>query len=65
MSDKFQRRAIISGGGNRRSILAEEDHEFCFVSVELEPLETCVVVEFIYWKCRHSAVFEVRAMSSA
>jgi len=46
-SDKFQRCAIVREGGNRRSILAEEDHDFGFVSVELEPLETCVVVEFV------------------
>ena len=32
-------------GGNRRSIFAEEDHDFCFVSVELKPLATCVVVD--------------------
>jgi len=47
MSDKFWRCAIVREGGNRRSILAEEDHDFRFVSVELEPLETCVVVEFV------------------
>ena len=47
MSDKFQRCAVVREGGNRRSVFAEEDHDFCFVSVELEPFETCVVVEFV------------------
>ena len=28
-------------------VFAEEDHDFCFVSDELEPLETCAVVEFV------------------
>ena len=46
--DKFQRCAVaVREGGNRRVTPAEEDHVFCFVSVELEPLETCVVVEFV------------------
>ena len=47
MSDKFQRSAIVRDGGNRRVTLAEEDHVFCFVSVELEPFETCIVIEFV------------------
>ena len=47
LSDKFQRCAIVREGGSHRSILAEEDREFCFVSGELEPLETCVVVEVV------------------
>jgi len=46
-SDKFQRCAIVRQGGNRRVIPAEEDHDFCFVSVELEPFETCIVIEFV------------------
>ena len=33
-----------SEGGNHRVTPAEEDHDFCFFSVELEPLETCIVI---------------------
>ena len=29
-------RAIVREDGNHRSIFAEEDHDFCFVSVESE-----------------------------
>jgi hypothetical protein len=25
----------------------EKDHNFCFVSVQLEPFETCIVIEFV------------------
>ena len=64
-SDEFQRRAIVREGGNCRVTFAEEDHDFCFVSAELEPFETCIVIELFSWSCRFSAVFEVRAMSSA
>ena len=39
--------AVVREGGNRRVTAAEEDREFCFASVELEPLETCAVVEFV------------------
>ena len=38
--------AVVRESGNSRVTPAEEDHDFCFVSVELEPPETCVVVEF-------------------
>jgi len=40
-SDKLQRCAVVCEGGNCRSSPADEDHEFCFVSVQLEPFETC------------------------
>ena len=33
--------AVVREGGNCRVTPAEEDHDFCFVSVELEPFETC------------------------
>ena len=46
-SDKFQRCAVVREGGNRRVTAAEEDHDFCFVSVPLEPFETCIVIEFV------------------
>ena len=46
-SDKFQRCAVVREGGNRRVAPAEEDHDFCFVSVELEPSEACIVIEFV------------------
>jgi hypothetical protein len=29
------------------SNLAKEDHDFCFVSVQLEPSEPCKVIEFV------------------
>ena len=45
-SDNFQRCVVVREGGNRRGTFAEEDHDFCFVSVELEPFETCIVIEF-------------------
>ena len=45
--DKFQRCAVaVREGGNRR-VFAEEDHDFYFVSVQLEPFETCLVTEFV------------------
>ena len=44
-SDKFQRCAVVREGGNCRVTPAEEDHDFCFVSVE--PFETCIVIEFV------------------
>ena len=46
-SYKFQRCAVVREGGNRRVTAAEEDREFCFASVELEPFETCKVIEFV------------------
>jgi len=46
-SDKFQRCAVVREGGNCRVTPAEEDHDFCFVSVELEPFEKCIVIEFV------------------
>ena len=46
-SDKFQRCAVVREGGNRKVTPAEEDHDFCFVSVELEPFKTCIVIEFV------------------
>ena len=46
-SDKLQRCAVVREGGIRRVTPAEEDHDFCFVSVELEPFETCMVIEFV------------------
>ena len=64
-SDKFQRCAVVREGGNRRVTFAEEDHDFCFVSVELEPFETCIFKNLFSSICRFSAMFEVRAMSSA
>ena len=39
--------AVVREGGNRRVTPAEEDHDFCFVSVQLEPFETCIVIEFV------------------
>ena len=44
LSDKFQRPrcAVVREGGNRRSNSAEEDHDFCFVSVQSESFETCM-----------------------
>jgi len=45
--DKFQRCAVVREGGNRRVAPAEEDHDFCFVSVELKPFKTCKVLEFV------------------
>ena len=36
-SDKFQGCAVVREGENCRSIPAEKDHDFCFVSVQLEP----------------------------
>jgi hypothetical protein len=47
LSDKFQRCAVVREGGNRRSVPAEEDHDFCFVSVQLEPFETRLVIAFV------------------
>jgi len=38
-SDNFQRCAVVREGGNRRVTPAEEDHEYCCVSVQLEPFE--------------------------
>ena len=46
-SDKFQRCAVVRELRNRRVTPAEEGHDFCFVSVELEPFETCIVIEFV------------------
>jgi len=46
-SDKFQRCAVVRERGNLRVTPAEEDHDFCFVSFELEPFETCIVIEFV------------------
>ena len=46
-SDKFQRCADVREGLVRTSIFAEEDHDFCFVSVQLKPFETCIVVKFV------------------
>ena len=46
-SDKFQRCAVVRELRNRRVTPAEEDRDFCFVSVELEPFETCIVIEFV------------------
>jgi hypothetical protein len=34
--------AVVRERGNCRVTPAEEDHDFCFVSVELEPFETCI-----------------------
>ena len=45
--DKFQWCAVVREGGNRRVTAAEEDYDFCFVSVELEPSEACIVIEFV------------------
>ena len=50
LSDKFQRCAVVREGGNHRVTPAEEDHGFCFVSVEFEPFETCIVMEFVQLK---------------
>ena len=50
---------------NRRSVPAEEDHDFSFVNVQLEPFKTCLVIKNFSWSYRLAAVFEVRAMSSA
>ena len=50
-SDKFQRCAVVHEGGNRKVTFAEEDHDFCFVSGELEPFETCIVIEFVQLEC--------------
>ena len=58
LSDKFQWCAIICECGNRRSIPAEEDHDFCFVSVQLKPFRTCIVVKLFIWSCRLSAVLK-------
>jgi len=38
-SDKFQRCAVVRESGNHRVTPAEEDHYFCFVSVQLEPFK--------------------------
>ena len=38
-SDKFQRCAIVREGGNRRSILAEEDQAFVLSVLSLSPLK--------------------------
>ena len=40
-SDKFQRCAVVRESGNRRVTPAEKDHDFCFVSVQLEPFKSC------------------------
>ena len=45
--DKFQRCAVVREGGNRTVAPAEEGHDFCFVSVVLEPFKTCLVIEFV------------------
>ena len=45
--DKFQRCAVVRECGNCGSVSAEEDHEFWLVSVQLKPIETCIVVEFV------------------
>ena len=45
--DKFQRCAVVREGGNRRVAPAEEERDFCFFSVELEPFKTCIVIEFV------------------
>jgi len=50
-SEKFQRCAVVRERGNCRDTSAEEDHDFCFVSVELEPFETCIVIEFVQLEC--------------
>jgi len=47
LSEKFQRNAIVCEGGNCRVTAAEEDHDFCFVSDQLEPFETCIFIEFV------------------
>jgi len=41
---KFQRCAVVRENGNCKSNPTEEDHDFCFVSVQLEPFETCIVI---------------------
>jgi len=46
-SDEFQRCAVVRENGNCRVTPAEEDHDFCFVSAQLEPFETCIVIEFV------------------
>ena len=38
--------AVVRESGNSRVTPAEEDHDFCFVSVELEPFDMCIVIEF-------------------
>ena len=35
-SDKIQKCAVVREGGNRRVTPAEEDHDFSFVSVQLD-----------------------------
>ena len=52
LSDKFKRCAVVREGGKRRVTPAEEGHDFCFVSVELEPFETCIVIEFVQLELR-------------
>ena len=44
-SDKLQWRAIVLKSGSPRNIFDEENHDFCFVSVQLEPFETRVGIE--------------------
>ena len=46
-SYKFQRYAVVREVGNRRVTPAEEDHDFCFVTVKLEPFDAYIVIEFI------------------
>jgi len=45
--DKFQTCDVVREGGNRRVAHAEKDHNFCFVSVELQPFKMCIVKEFV------------------
>ena len=45
ISDKLQWRSIVLKRGSRRNIFAEENHDFCFVSVQLEPFKTRVGIE--------------------
>jgi len=46
--DKFQRYAVVrEKGGNGRSIPSEEDHDVCFVSIQLEPFKMCIIIEFV------------------
>jgi hypothetical protein len=59
--------SYVKVGIAERVTPATEDHDFCFVSVQLEPFETGIVIEIVQlecWSCRFTAVFEVRAMSS-